>query len=465
MKTKTVKRNSLFQIILIAFLLMVSATPASAQKVLKLKDALDTAEKNYPELKAKAYFTKAAEDNLKETRREHIPMLKLQEQMNYATANSVTGTYFTNGVSVSGGILPQNYNDASFGSISLAFFEWPVFTFGQYTAKNHIAAAQLGLAKDDEANEKFQLQIQTAEAYFNLLALQKLEKSAQDDLSRAETIQRLVRAGARSGIRPGVDSSFANAEVAKAKLSQLGLQKSISAQNTILYTILGNRLQGMQLDTGFLSRLPKDVAVSDSTAINNPILSMYNDRILISQSRQDYIKRAYYPKIELLGATWGRGSGMTGTNPSLADKSFSDGVSMRRFDYAVGLTATFNILDYPRMHAQYSAERNITNAYMQEEEQEKMNLLNELAEANEALRLSLEQAEVAPVQLKAATDAYTQKLTLYNNGLAPLSDLTQALYNLNKAEADVAVINNTAWKALLYKASVKGDMNSILNQF
>jgi outer membrane protein TolC len=77
----------------------------------------------------------------------------------------------------------------------------------------------------------------------------------------------------------------------------------------------------------------------------------------------------------------------------------------------------------------------------------------------------LEQGQIAPVQLQAATDAYTQKLSLYNNGLAPLSDLTQALYNLNKAEADLALINNTAWKALLYKAAVKGDVNIILNQF
>lgn len=463
MKKETVCRNSYFLKISILVLLLLAGPRLSAQKVLKLKDAIDTAEKNYPELKAKAFFTKAAEDNLKETRREHIPVLKLQEQLNYATANSVTGAYFTYGVSVSGGILPKNYNDAAFGSVSLAYFEWPIFTFGQYTAKNHIAMAQLGFARDDEANEKFQLKIQAAEAYFNLLALQKLERSAEDDLKRADTIQKLVRAGARSGLRPGVDSSFANAEVAKAKLSQLNIQKSVSDQNYMLYTILGSRLQDMQLDTGFLSRLPKDIP--DSSGLNNPVLNMYNDRIQVSQNQVDYIKRSYYPKIALLGATWGRGSGMTGANPSLADKTFSDGVSMSKFDYAVGLTATFNILDYPRMHAQASAERNRTNAYMQEEEQEKLQLQNELAAATETLRLSLEQAQVAPVQLKAASDAYRQKLTLYNNGLAPLSDLTQALYNLNKAEADLAVINNTAWKALLYKASVKGDLNIILNQF
>lgn len=466
MKTKTVKRNSLFHIILIAFLLTVSAAPVSAQRVLKLKDAIDTAMKNYPELKAKAFFTQSAEQGLKESRREYIPALKLHEQLSYATANSVTGTFFPYGVvlPVAGGILPQNYSDAAYGSVSLAYFEWPFFSFGQYRAKNQIAASQLAYARADEDNEKFQLKIQAADAYLNLVALQKLEKSFQDNLKRAQTIQRLVRVSAINGLKPGVDSSFANAEVAKAQIALLDIQKNVYTQNAVLYTILGNRLQNAQLDTNFLSNVPSDVVSNDSTTISNPILNLYSTNVDISRHKEDYIQRAYLPKIALLGGAWGRGSGINGDDPTLSDKSFSGGISMTRFNYAVGIAATFNIADYPRMHAEASAERYKTKALMQEEEQEKTDLQNQLIASEQTLQLALQQAKVAPVQLKAASDAYTQKLTLYNNGLTPLSDLTQALYNFNKAEADLAVTNNTAWRALLYKASIKGDLTSFMNQ-
>ena len=42
----------------------------------------------------------------------------------------------------------------------------------------------------------------------------------------------------------------------------------------------------------------------------------------------------------------------------------------------------------------------------------------------------------APIQMKAASDAYTQKYVLYQNGLTNLVDVTQAQYTLTRAETD-----------------------------
>jgi len=452
-------------IIIVLCFLAAKVNCSAQQNVFSIKDALNAAEKNYPALKASGFYTRSAEENLKSVRRQYIPAVKLHQQFTYATANSSTGAYFPYGVVVpiSGGIYQQNYNDAAFGSISLAYFEWPFFAFGQQTAQNKIAGSQLKLAQADETNEKFELFSSVSEAYLDLLALQKLEQAQKDNIQRAQTILRLVRASTKGGLKPGVDSSFANAEVAKAQLGLLDVQKNEMLQKSILAALLGNSIKNIVLDTSFLARLPIE-GNTDTSVNNNPLLEIYSERIEISRRRENFIKLSYLPKISLLGAYWGRGSGMDGANPSLANESFSGGTELTRFNYAIGVAATFNILDYPRMRAVANSEYYTMQGIKSEQDQEKLNLQNNLTAASQNLRYALQEAIVAPQELKAASDAYNQKLTLYNNGLAPLSDLADALYNLNKADADLAVINNSAWKALLFRATTIGALTSFLNQ-
>ena len=70
-----------------------------------------------------------------------------------------------------------------------------------------------------------------------------------------------------------------------------------------------------------------------------------------------------------------------------------------------------------------------------------------------------------PVEVKAASDAYKQKYTLYKNGLANIVDLTQALYTLNRAEVDQDITFNNVWQALLFKAAATGDFGIFINNF
>ncbi len=71
----------------------------------------------------------------------------------------------------------------------------------------------------------------------------------------------------------------------------------------------------------------------------------------------------------------------------------------------------------------------------------------------------------APVQVKSATDAYTQKSVLYKNGLSNIVDVTQTLYTLNLAETDQDISENNVWAALLLKAAAVGDFGIFINEF
>ena len=433
-------------------------------KVLSLQDALQMAEKNYPLLNAKNLYTRSAESALMQSKWEYMPTMRLSQQLTYGTGNSLPGTYFTYGLgfSTSGGISTKNYNDAAFGAITLGYFEWAVYGFGQLNAKKNIAKSQLGFAWADEANERFQEMIRTAQTYLDLLAIQKLRSAQEQNLQRTQTIRKLIVAAASNGLRPGVDSSFANAEVSKARLELIDIQQKENQQKASLAGMLGSVSINFVLDTTVFIRFPQINGTNPNLAMH-PLLAMYDSKISASAARESYIKRAYLPKISVLGATWGRGSGMS-PNPAISDNSFGGGTALTRFDYAVGVAASFNIADYPRMRAEANAEKFKTMAIQAEKDEQSLWLKNQNILADENLALAYNKVKEAPVQLSSARDAYTQKLSMYNSGLSNLTELAQALYNLSKAESDMAVANDAVWKAWLFKVYASGDINTLLNQ-
>jgi outer membrane protein TolC len=89
----------------------------------------------------------------------------------------------------------------------------------------------------------------------------------------------------------------------------------------------------------------------------------------------------------------------------------------------------------------------------------------QLALSDTRIKNALDNYQEAPIQLKAASDAYLQKSVLYKNGLATIVDVTTALFTVNRAEADRDIANSNVWQALLFKAAASGDFSLFFNEF
>jgi len=76
----------------------------------------------------------------------------------------------------------------------------------------------------------------------------------------------------------------------------------------------------------------------------------------------------------------------------------------------------------------------------------------------------LEIAKETPTQFQSAEYAFKALQIRYNTGLVNFADLIQTQYSLIKAETDLKKSFWEAWKALLYKTAVTGDLNFFLNQ-
>jgi len=327
-----------------------------------------------------------------------------------------------------------------------------------------IARNQEKLAETDLENEKFQLAVRTAQSYFDLVTLINLRKSEEVNLQRAQSIRNIIRASVLNGLKPGADTSIANAEVSKAKIALIDAQNNEQMQRNFLAALVGlPNGNSINPDTAFLRKLPPQT-VADGNTDNNPVINYYKQREALSAADEVFVRRTYLPRISLLGEAWGRGSGISPESGNAVSSSFSDGTNLSRFNYAIGIGAVFNISDYPRMSAQANAIRYQTLGLQQETKTEKLELQTQMSNADNQYASSYNKALESPVLVSAAASAYNQMLAMYNSGLINLTDLAQALYNLNYAETQNSISYDNAWKALLFKAIPTGDLNVLLKQ-
>jgi outer membrane protein TolC len=453
-----VKRGVCFSLLLLMGIRAESQT-------LTLQEAVSTALKNYGTVKAKGSYLKASEASAREASTYHLPNLNLAAQQAYGTANGQFGPVVPIGgfsVASSGPpFLSQNWN-AAFGGLYLANVSWDFFTFGRVRENVKVAEAEVVRDASDLDQEKFQLEVRVSGAYLNLLAAQRLIISEQKNLDRANELNLVVLARAKNGLNPGVDSSQSNAEVSAAKIALTNAINYEAEQNSQLIQLMGISYQKFLLDTLFVHRIP--ASLYDSVAANqdqHPVLKFYQSRINVSLQQEKYIDRFKYPVFSLVGVMQSRGSGFNSNYSQLNQDAFTHdywtGVKPTSSNYLFGVGLVWNLTNPIRVHQQVTAQEWTSRGLQNEYELVSQQIKTQLALADEKVKYAIANYHEAPVQVKAASDAYLQRSVLYKNGLTNIVDVTQALYVLNRAETDRDIAYNNVWQALLLKAAATGD--------
>jgi len=459
----------IYLIVLLAF----TQTANCQQKVLTLKEAIQTALNNYGTIKAKANYINAAKANVKENQREALPDFNISAQHDYGTVNSQFGPlsgYRGGAVASSGPALAnQNWN-AAFGSLYLANVNWDFFSFGKAREKVKVAQSILNQNQADLVQEQFQHEVRVATAYLNLLAAQQIRAEQQKNLDRAIQITSVVVVRAKNGLNAGVDSSLANADVSGAKIALTNALDFEQTQANQLAQYMGIDPQNFTLDSLFISSVPKVINGQSSIKIEDiPILKFYQSRINYSDALAKYFKTFTWPTFSLFSIFQGRGSGFDNSygaaNMNGYTQNYFTGADPTRANYLVGVGVTWNIASPFRVHQQVEAQKYNSLGLKNEYDLVSQSLRNQMALSETRIQNALKNYREAPVGVKAASDAYLQKSVLYKNGLTTIVDLTTALYTLNRAETDRDIAYNNVWQALLYKAASTGDFGLFINEF
>ncbi|MDN3673053.1 TolC family protein [Flavobacterium branchiarum] len=441
-------------------------------QTLSLKDAIKTGLENYGSVKAKSNYANASRETVKQANRDYLPNLNLSAQQDYGTINGQNGAlYGFNGLGTasSGPVLPEQNWNASFGALYLVNMNWDFFTFGKIKQKINLAKVELQSRENDFQQEKFQQEIKITAAYLNLLASQRLLISQQKNLKRAEVFKNTAVARVKNGLLAGVDSTLATAEVSRAKIALNQAKDFVNEQNSKLVILMGVPTQNFIPDSLFVNQIPREMI--QPTASNDslhPVLQFYKTKIDYSNQQLKLYQRNYYPTMSMFGVLQTRASGFNsdyGTNQTSFNRNYIDGISPDRTNYLVGVGITWNLTTPFRASKQVSAQKFISQGLQDEYNQINTELKAQLNFADAKIKITMDNYIEAPIQVNAAAQAYLQKSTLYKNGLTTLTDITQTLYTLNRAEIDRDIVNNNVWQSFLLKAAATGNFDLFINEF
>ena len=267
---------------------------SSVPTLLSVKDAQALALKNNPQISVARLTALASQQVTREVRSSLWP-----------TANvDLTGVDANPGTRITAGLLnnPTVYQRAAAG----AMVSQLLTDFGRTT--NLVASANLA-AKAENQNAlatKEQILLTVDQAFYGALQSQALLTVAQQTVKDRQTVSDQVGALFRSKLKSELDFSFANVNLAQAKLLLLDAENNVNATQAALSAVLGfQSLQSFQLaeDTSSIAAPPDnvDALISSAFTMRPEILALEFQ----SESAQRFQKAErdlLFPDIRAMGA-------------------------------------------------------------------------------------------------------------------------------------------------------------------
>lgn len=394
----------------------LSAAPQSSP-TLTLKDAEAMAVRNHPLLQAATYDAQAANQIIRE-----------QKSAYYPTAiGSLTGVEAMSDSRIAAGglnnplILDRYSNGIEVNQL--------ITDFGR--TSNLVASARLGAkaASENTLQTQQNVLLDVDRAYFNLLRTQALLKVAQETVRARQTVADQVTTLEKNQLKSMLDVSFAQVDLAQARLLLVQVQNDQSAAEANLATALGlNKPQPFVLSEEPMPPAPPD----DPTDL---IAQALQDRPDLSGARFNHESALRYARAErdLLMPTVSA-DGAAGLTPvyqsTLSDRYAAAGVNVN--------IPIFNGFLFSARHQEATLRAKAAD-------QEMRDLADRIARDVRTAWLNAgtayQRLAVTAQLLEQATMALSLAQGRYKLGLSSIVELSQSQLNLTQAQ-----ISNTTAK-------------------
>jgi len=382
-------------------------------------------------------------------------------QSNRATRNNIFGTLLPQPVipSISGPVLSQTSDRGVWGSAGGVLVSWEPFDFGYRTATVDAAKAIQQRANAQLALTRLDVAGRAADAFLTLAATMQKTKAAKADVERRSVLAKAVHVLVEQELRPGVDASRADAELAAAKIQMILAQQTEDDARADFEQLLGVAGKNIEIDvTALVNTAPTGFAQEDLLK-DHPAAQIEAARIEESAAREREVGRSYFPRFSLQGGFSGRGSG---ANPDGTFGGGTDGLGLMRRNWAIGLTATFPAMDVFGLHFKRSIEQANERAQHQHYDETVQELTSRSEKASAAYKAAQDIAANTPAELEAAQQGETQSRTRYQAGLTTIVEVADAQRLLLQAQIDDNLARLSVWRALLAEAFAQGRLEPFL---
>ncbi|MCI0420858.1 MAG: TolC family protein [Acidobacteria bacterium] len=446
-------------VLLLAFLLWNAL--GHAQSAVSLSDAVERAQKNYPAVQVSQAQVDAAVAGIRFARTSYLPRFDSLAQVNRATRNNIYGMLLQQSVisPISGPPVIENTSASVFGSAVGLLVDWEPFDFGLRHSRVEFAESTQRRAEVSVARTQFEAGTAAADSYLTVLAAQETVKAARASVERGDVLLKAVEALVQAQLRPGADATVARAELAGAQAQVVRSEQAVAEAKALLAGLMGEQGGRVSIAEGRLLDLPGDVPLPETSMAQNPLAREQNAAVEEARARARTLDNFWAPRFSLQATSYARG---TGVRPDSTGLGGANGLAPTFYNWGLGFTVRFPILDFAPARAQQAEE----SARIRAEEGRYRLVLTELDirrnRALAAVDAARKLAALAPMQLDAARAAETQAQARYRAGLATLVEVADAQRVLAQAEIDNGLARLNVWRGLLALRVAEGDLAPLL---
>ena len=442
--------------------------PIRAPRAVTIKEAVSTALRNYPTINNKYFKLRAAKANVALAKTQYLPNINWDIQESGITGNRVSSTVMNN---VSGfDTVPVDSGPSSHGlsfkpiinNLQGLNLNWLMLDFGLRHANDDFAFADARVARADLNLTRLDVAFDAAEAYLTAVAAKQVIRSTTAALEHMQSANLRAKTLVAEGLRPGVDAADFDFEVSRAKigliksekdrrLALVGLAEKMGVASTDLDVISDALIRSPKVTQNFRDPGPLDLSA-------HPLSIEKEAEINRWRAKQNVLNKAYRPHLWLNSSVWGKGSGDR-SNPISPNAA---GILPQVFDYMVGASLSFPIMEYFPLKAQKQMARSNELAAKADYDLAIQVLSKKDARARIMLTQARKVAEETPIMVAAARAREEKVLKRYGAGLTNMVTLAQAEKTLAEAEVENAIAQVEVWHAILALAYVQGDIKPFL---
>ncbi|HEY9678530.1 MAG TPA: TolC family protein [Drouetiella sp.] len=427
-----------------------------------LSFAIETALKNYPTLRRSRAVLNRSSSGVKLAKTAYLPSFDILAQELRTTTNNIAGSIFPQTLNV----IPTQTGPANDTSkMSSVFannygmnFSWLVHDGGRRHAQVDVARAKQ--AQDSASVNYTALDVATAagETYLTAVAARERIKAEVATVERMQAYNLIVHTLVDKGLRPGVDTARADADLSASRISLIDAQREAELAEVDLAEAMGIAGQNVSVDEAPWIR--KAQVESNAGAYRpelHPLAILKLDEVKVSQKEVVATQRIYRPRLWLHSGIWSRGSGSRiDAHPVL------DGLLPQNANYIAGLSIDFPVLGYFAVKHQTEMMKQEVEANTSAYDLVIQQLIQKNARAKVFLNNAQRIAAETPVMVKSAKENETKALERYRVGLSTILEVAEAQRILQDAVVRDSVAQVNIWRAILAVSYANGDLAPFL---
>jgi outer membrane protein TolC len=333
------------------------ASPAVAQtspnlQTVTLEQALTYARAHQPQIRSALAEYEARRADARVPRGQWLPQVGATAQIYAATANNTTASYLgvpEVDIPRIGGSPSKTQATATWSpsasTITAIGVSQEVYDFGRISAQIAVADAYAAMSKATADAVELDVQLGVAEAYDAVLSAKGVLAATEDAHKRAVTHRDYAQAGTKSGLRPPIDLTRAQADVLQLEVRLIQARTGVVSARAALAAAMG--ADALEIDAApvAVDTAPGPAfAQAVQVALKaNPAIVAAVAKLEAQRSVKSAITRELLPNLSATAALSGRAGGAEASgNPPTP---YGDGWLPDVANWHVGLILQWNLFD------------------------------------------------------------------------------------------------------------------------